>query len=430
MSVNKVNADGSLTRIAGRGTVEYGASTVRSGSVSFSANPNTYTIRAITFSEPMPDSDYLVELEIISQSNAAVHITSITSGKTKNGFSIVAYNSSNSADSTLNVRWTAFKLFTVEGLSDLESNVTGLQAVVPSGASASNQLVTENDLNTSSRRIDVSNANSGDRGYKYVLLSTTSENTNTTFFSGMGEIETRRGGITNSVNTRFSVMVGNAGNPYKALVHSMMNENPSLGENLCDVVTLTYGSVKYVALKVYVYDWSHSYVYIRANYGAEADWRYKVVSPSEISNEVSGTATAEYLNGSKLIAQSDLTSTVTSGSSAPITSGGVFSALNTVTSGTATNTSNVSSGACTWVKIGRIATVTLNAYTPVAYTGGDRQLATGLPKPVAYTAWGIQSVDGTVNQLFSIGTDGVLMGASGSMKSGAYYQTLTYLCQA
>ncbi len=102
--------------------------------------------------------------------------------------------------------------------------------------------------------------------------------------------------------------------------------------------------------------------------------------------------------------------------------------INTVTAGTATNTANVTSGACTWVKKGSVVVVTLNSFKPVTYTGGDRQLATGLPKPIAYTAWGLNSVDGSKKQLFSIGTNGILMGASGSMQGGvAYYQTMTYL---
>jgi hypothetical protein len=101
--------------------------------------------------------------------------------------------------------------------------------------------------------------------------------------------------------------------------------------------------------------------------------------------------------------------------------------INTVTSGTATNTENVTDGTCTWVKKGSVVVVTINSFTPVTYTGGDRQLATGLPKPIAYTVWGCNSVDGSVHQVFSIGPDGVLMGASGSMQGHVYYQTMTYL---
>ena len=102
--------------------------------------------------------------------------------------------------------------------------------------------------------------------------------------------------------------------------------------------------------------------------------------------------------------------------------------INTVTSGTATNTANVTTGTCTWVKKGSVVVVTINSFSPVTYTGGDRQLATGLPKPISYTAWGCNSVDGSVHQLFSIGTNGILMGASGSMHGGVpYYQTMMYL---
>lgn len=36
-------------------------------------------------------------------------------------------------------------------------------------------------------------------------------------------------------------------------------------------------------------------------------------------------------------------------------------------------------------------------------------------------------VGGTHTQLFSIGTDGALKGASGTMKAGDYYQSVTYV---
>jgi hypothetical protein len=103
--------------------------------------------------------------------------------------------------------------------------------------------------------------------------------------------------------------------------------------------------------------------------------------------------------------------------------------INTVTSGTATNTSYVSSGTCTWVKSGRLVTVTLNNYKTVAYTDGDKNLSTGLPIPAAYFAFNCINPDGGHSQLFSIGTDGILRGGSGTMKAGDYYQSVTYIAQ-
>jgi hypothetical protein len=100
-----------------------------------------------------------------------------------------------------------------------------------------------------------------------------------------------------------------------------------------------------------------------------------------------------------------------------------------ITGGTATNTSYVSSGTCTWVKSGRLVTVTLNNYKTVAYTDGDKNLSTGLPIPAAYFAFNCINPDGGHSQLFSIGTDGILRGGSGTMKAGDYYQSVTYIAQ-
>ena len=62
-----------------------------------------------------------------------------------------------------------------------------------------------------------------------------------------------------------------------------------------------------------------------------------------------------------------------------------------------------------------------------AYEDGDHTLATGLPKPYQYVAFHAMEVSGTHTQLFSIGTDGILKGASGTMKAGDYYQSVTYV---
>ena len=87
----------------------------------------------------------------------------------------------------------------------------------------------------------------------------------------------------------------------------------------------------------------------------------------------------------------------------------------------------VSGGNCTWVANGKVVTVTLNNFQTRAYSDGDHVLATGLPKPYQYVAFNAMEVSGTHTQLFSIGSDGVLKGASGTMKAGDYYQSITYI---
>ena len=100
------------------------------------------------------------------------------------------------------------------------------------------------------------------------------------------------------------------------------------------------------------------------------------------------------------------------------------------TSGSANiDSTYVSGGNCTWVANGKVVTVTLNNFQTRAYSDGDHTLATGLPKPYQYVAFHAMEVGGTHTQLFSIGADGALKGASGTMKAGDYYQSVTYVTE-
>lgn len=112
----EVKVGNEWVRVAGRGTVEYGASTVRSGTATLPVGENAVQV---TFDEPMPDANY-----IVTYSGLVTSVAANIAVKTKNGFQI---HESNSGTTAAIVAWTAFKLFTVEGLSDLESNVTELQ---------------------------------------------------------------------------------------------------------------------------------------------------------------------------------------------------------------------------------------------------------------------------------------------------------------
>lgn len=244
--------------------------------------------------------------------------------------------------------------------------------IIPSDASASNKLVTHQ---TSYESFTLNN-NSGTQ--KWYKLGTYTSGNNT---ARLDFVSARVDGQMFESSIRIS---GNGTNS---------NYVSWVGESGCEIST--------IAIKVdtdrntYVKMNSYSAVEIRV-YGTFT------LNITELDSEPSGADIVL----EKLVTESD---------------------INTVTSGTATNTANVTYGSCTWVKKGSVVQVTLNAFEPITYTGGDRQLATGLPKPITYTAWGCNSVDGTVNQLFSIGTNGVLMGASGSMTGARYYQTMTYL---
>lgn len=134
MSRNKVNqTDGSLTMVAGRGKAEYGASTVRTGSFS---NPaldaeSGSTTQTITFAEPMPDSNYQVELD----KGGNLSFVSVSS-KTANGFTVTwarPYNSALPAGSTA-VTYTAFKLYTDTEYNEVLEKVNNPDTAPTSGS--------------------------------------------------------------------------------------------------------------------------------------------------------------------------------------------------------------------------------------------------------------------------------------------------------
>lgn len=128
-----VDSDGVISS-QNTGSVEYGASTVRKGTVTNSAQilPNGYTSVHVVFSTPMPDDDYMVNLQI---GGGFWHTSTIyveTLYKSAQGFNILIGNPG-SVDtitaSALQIKYTAFKLFTVEGLEELENDVADLQTV-------------------------------------------------------------------------------------------------------------------------------------------------------------------------------------------------------------------------------------------------------------------------------------------------------------
>lgn len=113
------------------GSVEYGASTERTGKVTVTGpSDGTSTLTFdVTFDKPMPDADY----EITLSSGGGFWNRSIDkvveTTKTKNGFRIAVTIVNNFAGYTYDIYYRAFKLFTVEGLEELENDVADLQTV-------------------------------------------------------------------------------------------------------------------------------------------------------------------------------------------------------------------------------------------------------------------------------------------------------------
>ena len=140
MSYNLVDpTTGDLTRVAGRGCAEYGASAVRSGTYTpASAVQAQEDLNfSITFDTPMPDSDYQVIFGSSSNSSSSGIIQCVVRSRTPTGFTGVVRNVGNSSVSVVSgtFTWFAFKLY-----SDVEYN--NIVNSIPADASASNKLVT------------------------------------------------------------------------------------------------------------------------------------------------------------------------------------------------------------------------------------------------------------------------------------------------
>ena len=110
MSISVKDSGGNWVQCAGQGKAEYGASTVRTGTVTFTALENSWNVVEISFDTPMPDDDYLVIFE--SSNVAYVHVQQVMS-KTINGFNAIVWNRDELTSSHPGyIKYTAFKLYT------------------------------------------------------------------------------------------------------------------------------------------------------------------------------------------------------------------------------------------------------------------------------------------------------------------------------
>ena len=124
MSYNLVNpTTGDLTRVAGRGRAEYGASAIRTGTINIpSTAAGAQGTVTITFSAAMPDTDYVIVINNGEGSIASPnewYTWSITE-KSASGFKIRYLNVDNTATSGVTkLTYTAFKLYSNIEINDL-----------------------------------------------------------------------------------------------------------------------------------------------------------------------------------------------------------------------------------------------------------------------------------------------------------------------
>ena len=146
MSLKYRDALGVETPISGlngsSGELIPSASYVQSGEITVPQKSSGDTYEAtVTFSTPMPDTTYIVNLTPMTTS--VIH--AVVTSRTVNGFSVQC-RFINTSQASHRILWTAFKLITNEDRALDEQAIADLQAVVPSDATNANKLVTSNGL--------------------------------------------------------------------------------------------------------------------------------------------------------------------------------------------------------------------------------------------------------------------------------------------
>lgn len=152
MSLKYRNASGVETPVAGlngtSGELVPSNSLLQSGSIRATVEANGITTIAITFTEPMPDTDYVVEIAF-----AYDFILWGIRNKTVNGFEIKAQRDGGALTDQAVGTWQAFKLITDEAReadeAAIQQNATDIATInskIPSDASSSNKLVSASDV--------------------------------------------------------------------------------------------------------------------------------------------------------------------------------------------------------------------------------------------------------------------------------------------
>lgn len=121
MSLKYRNSQGVETPVAGlngqNGSLVPSVALYQQGRITIQATQNAVSTANVVLSTPMPDVDYIVNLELNSApaipsiGSIGIHAVSSPSRKSVNGFEIAIYNDTDT-DASVIVQWTAFKLMT------------------------------------------------------------------------------------------------------------------------------------------------------------------------------------------------------------------------------------------------------------------------------------------------------------------------------
>ena len=132
---------GNYKQVAGRGRAEYGASTVRTGTYTIDEMaPGGALWKTFTFSDPMPDGDYMVDFSFPATASIYAQAYEKNAENVKVSFRNI---STNDTFTNVVVNYTCYKLYT-----DTEYN--NILAAMPSDASASNKVITRSTIGINS----------------------------------------------------------------------------------------------------------------------------------------------------------------------------------------------------------------------------------------------------------------------------------------
>lgn len=118
MSLKYRDSQGTETPVAGlngaSGELVPSVALQQSGTVTCNISTSDNLAKAtVTFSTPMPDADYIINIEVTAWSGGGDLGTNISiSGKSKNGFTIRQYVADAAHTSSMTYKWQAFKLMT------------------------------------------------------------------------------------------------------------------------------------------------------------------------------------------------------------------------------------------------------------------------------------------------------------------------------
>ena len=138
MSLYYNNNAGVLTPVSGlngqSGELVVGTSSVRTGTVSSGTMVSYYYKDiSVTFSSPMPDADYVVELGLTNASTTSVMTGCevVADSKTASGFKVRFFSKEKAAtttDQTWTASYKAFKVYKAEDISQAQDDIATLKA--------------------------------------------------------------------------------------------------------------------------------------------------------------------------------------------------------------------------------------------------------------------------------------------------------------